>query len=326
MYLISALRETEPHADFVTFAAQKRAKPGTDLRQLPESPIYCRMSGYHTITRSIPPEHPTHKLLESLRLLTNSYVRRSDASFISPLTPIHVNASWDQSTNSVLTHRDAIFATIPAEDRPDDFKNASERYQFEAVRLVGLVYAYALANEVPFSKAAAELGGFTAASTRNPTTNPPPRSTSPTPENMSWHLLIKSALVCTNLSDCWGHLAGVLFWAVIVAGACANPQANKQNTQNPEEDEEGRKWLAAIAVRCSIVMGFEHGGPLLETLKRMVGIERSLGRVEGEGVVVNSGGGGGGLELGEGGVMGPRVPVVQGTFSDFAADFMSGCV
>ncbi|EME50395.1 hypothetical protein DOTSEDRAFT_69051 [Dothistroma septosporum NZE10] len=321
MYLISALRETEPHADFVSYAAQNCTKPGNDSRQLPESPVYCRMPGYHTIKRSISVEHPTHKLLESLRLLTNSYVRRSGASSISPLTPIHVNASWDQSMNSVLAHKDNVYATKPANDRPEDFKNASDKHQFEALRLVGLVYAHALANDIPFSKAATELGSATASSCPEKQHTYPSPIPNTNPTFTSWHTLIKCSLARTNLSDCWGHMAGVLFWTTIVASACASPDPT--STSQSEEDEEARKWLAAVAVRCSIVLSFEHGGPMLETLKRIVGIEKSLAKANAERMgreVVWSVMSGSGVE---GTYFGPEMEGVRrGTFSDFARDFM----
>ncbi|KAF2215067.1 hypothetical protein CERZMDRAFT_8762, partial [Cercospora zeae-maydis SCOH1-5] len=86
------------------------------------------------------------------------------------------------------------------------------------------------------------------------------------------------ALMATNLSDCWGHAAGVLFFITLIAGACANPDSlgfHLHTEPNGEEDET-RKWLAAVTVRCSIVLSFEHGGVVLDTLKRLVGIQQIL--------------------------------------------------
>lgn len=332
MYMISALRETEPHPDFVKFALQKRTKPPNDYRKLPESPVYCRMTGYYTINRAVAQGHPTWSLLEDLRLLTNSFVRGSGSSFVSPLTPIRVNASWEQCQHSVYTLRDKIFAAKPAAEQPEHFSTMSEKYTFEAIRLIGRVYAHALANEIPFSKAAAELGGYDTYTTTPPSYPCSALNGSPKQYGaMSWHIRIKAALIRTDLSDCWGNLAGVLYWLTLIAGACANPDSpnNKPRRELSEEEEEGRKWLAAIAVRCSIVLSFEYGGSILETLKRLVGIEQVLAKAdadkrglsEAEPVVI------GGVPMEdkfESWRIGPaEVPFVQKTFQDFAADFMT---
>lgn len=333
MYMIAALRETEPHADFVKYASQKRTKPPDDYRKLPESPVYCRLTGYYTINRAVAQGSPTWTLLEDVRLITNSFVRGSGSSFVSPLTPIRVNASWEQCQNSVVSLRDKIFATKPAAELSDDFKDMSEKYTFEAIRLIARVYSHALTNEIPFSKAAAELGGY---NTYTPTPPTYPCSISNgSPEHygaMSWHILIKAALVRTDLSDCWGHMAGVLYFVAVIAGACANPDSpnNKPRRELSEEEEEGRKWLAAIAVRCSILLSFEYSGAILGTLKRLVGIEQVLAKADAdrrgaevEPVVI------GGIPVEdcfESGRAGPaQLPFVQRTFQDFAADFMSGC-
>ena len=87
----------------------------------------------------------------------------------------------------------------------------------------------------------------------------------------------QNALMRTDLSFCWDHLAGVLFWVSLVAGAAANP-GPMANEERVGVDEDTRKWLTAVAVRCCIVLSFEYGHAVLETLKRMVSIETVLGQ------------------------------------------------
>lgn len=140
----------------------------------------------------------------------------------------------------------------------------SERYTYEAIRLAALIYAYALLHKIPFSKAAAEV--------RNSKSFYLPDSgITPMP------ILINKALMRTDTSHCWDHLAGVLFWVVLVACAAVNP-GPLANEERDGEDEDARKWLSAIAVRCCIVLSFEHGHAVMETLKRIVAIEAVLGR------------------------------------------------
>ncbi|KXT13771.1 hypothetical protein AC579_6596 [Pseudocercospora musae] len=339
MYMISALRETEPHADFVKYGSQKRTKPANNQNQLPESPVYCRPAGFLTIKRSISQSSPTYNLLESLRQLTHAFVRGTASNFVTPLTPVHVRAVWDQDPNTIVSLRDKIFGFPSCENIADSFDSMSDKYTYESLRTVALVYTLALAEEIPFSKAASQLATMHHTKVSSLPVHPISENAASTQKDgLSWHLLIKSALLRTNMSDCWGHMAGVLFWMSLIAGACANPDSpcNKPRRELSPEEEEGRKWLAAIAVRCSIVLSFEYGGAILEMLKRMVGIEQALAKAEAErgalgewlaredvvyGPTMNAHDGT------EGALFGPAPqPYASSTFADFAQDFLSDLV
>ncbi|EME88252.1 uncharacterized protein MYCFIDRAFT_86047 [Pseudocercospora fijiensis CIRAD86] len=336
MYMISALRETEPHADFIKYGSQKRTKPANNQNQLPESPVYCRPSGFLTIKRSISQSSPTYNLLESLRQLTHAFVRSTASHHVTPLTPVDMRAAWDQDPATIVSLKDNIFAFPSCENIADSFHSMSDKYTYESLRTVALVYAHALAEEIPLSKAASQLAMMNHTKVTSLPVYPISENAASTQKDeMSWHLLIKAALIRTNLSDCWGHMAGVLFWMSLIAGACANPDSpsNKPRRELSPEEEEGRKWLAAIAVRCSIVLSFEYGGAILETLKRMVGIEQALAKAEAErgalgewfsredvvyGPTMNTHGGT------EGGSCGTaQQSYASNTFADFAHDFLS---
>ncbi|CAK4031572.1 Hypothetical predicted protein [Lecanosticta acicola] len=271
MYMISALRETEPHADFVKYAAKMRTRSphSSNLQPIPESPVYFRRSGYHTILQAAAPPSPVYRLLEILRLLFDSFVRTTSIKIASPTSPIRARASSAAKTShDVHMLRDEIFALRPAAERPDDFPGANDQHTYEALRLVAMVYSHALAHEIPFSKSASELSRSFAT-------------------QKSWHTLIQSHIQRTNLSDCWSHMAGVLFWATLVAAACANPDSASvalatRDRDRWDEHEEARKWLTAVAMRCSILLSFEYGGAILETLKRLVGMEQALGEIDRE--------------------------------------------
>ena len=74
MYLIGALRETPPHQDFTDFASKQMTKIPSDPQQpLPESPIYYRPGGYHSINNSFSHGSETYDLLNTLRILTNKF-------------------------------------------------------------------------------------------------------------------------------------------------------------------------------------------------------------------------------------------------------------
>lgn len=316
------MRESEPHRTFVKYAAFKQLRPPTTTSQFPESPIFCRMSGYCKINKTVSPGSPTFELLETLRLLTNSFVRSSAETLLSPVPQARPGKSAMQDAREIRSLYGSIFATKAAEQRPDDFSSMGEKYTFEALRLTAVVYAHALANKVPFSKAAAQLS----ASHCNQQIIP-------------WHQHIQHALSRTDLSSCWGDLAGVLFWASLIASASAVPApyptpspsnafpcpASPIDAAATSDAEDSRKWLAAVAVRCKIILAFEYGASVLGTLKRLVGIEQALAQAErermaemGTAVVVAAPQMPAEKEL----YYGPaEAPFVQRTFQDFAQDF-----
>ena len=276
MYMISALRETVPHRDFVEWASRQHTTSPTESRQTPESPIYCGLAGFYTVKRSLSPSSPSYQLLDTVRLLTNSFVRES-ATFVGSSTFPASGASPDEVSSVVALH-DKITTTRPAYTHRDDFTNSRERYLFESLRLVSRVYACALTFRLPFSKAAAVC----AANAESGVSSTP--------------VQLRNALLQTDLSNCWGPMAGVLFWLALVGGASVNPAYAANNPPKSmqhknssgqetmagrrEEEAEARQWFAAIAVRCSIVLGFDHGEVILETLKRFVGIQQALAQAD----------------------------------------------
>ena len=315
MFLISALRETEPDPIYARYARQHRAVSHNTSRQIPESPLYVRPTGYETIKRAVQETSPTFHLLELLRRIPAAFLQEEN----NPL------GALPGAISSVTSLRDQIFA-LPSSDTLA-FPSTHTRCQYEALRLTALVYSHALASRIPFSSASAQLSRVYNSSTAHCNLSSDHLHNSDI-GSLSWHILIKTALIRTNLSDCWGHMAGVLFFITLIAGACANPDSdcNKSRRELSVEEEEGRKWLAAITVRCSIVLSFEFGEVVLETLKRLVSIERVLG--EGGGSSSRSSlrydDGDAGIKV-HGRSYGPaEVPLAQHTFADYAQDFMAG--
>lgn len=271
MYLIAALRETQPERDFVIWARkQKTQPPSNNYDSIPESPLYCRPSGYHTLHKAIAPSSRIYSLLSDARDLTNAFLAPSSTS--------------QQTMQDIHTR---ILALQPGAELP--FPSLPDRNTYEAIRLTTLLYSQSLCTRTPFSSLHHQQHPQ-----QQQNGAPPP------------HIPIKTALQKTNTSDCWGHLAGILFWIALVAGASANPGLLDE-TDRVGEEEDGRKWLAAVAVRCSIVLSFEFGGAMLGTLERLVRVEGLLaGREE---------------EWGGMGKVGMVVGGGQKGFADFAWEF-----
>ncbi|KAK3053341.1 hypothetical protein LTR09_005510 [Extremus antarcticus] len=223
MFMLAALRETSPQPDFVCYASKITTPGPNDMMRYPESPIFCRTSGYLTIDTALSYESATYRLLDLLRQLTEQFFAENN------LVRVDSGQAHGNSSATIAALSNKIFAMKPALEQ--DFHGMNERYTYESLRLVSLVYAYALLHKLPFSKTTARLED-----------------------------------------------SGVLFFATLIAGATANP-GPLANEERDGEDEEARKWLTAIAVRCCITLSFEYGDAVLGTLKRLVAIEQLLSQV-----------------------------------------------
>ncbi|KAK3071311.1 hypothetical protein LTR53_008848 [Teratosphaeriaceae sp. CCFEE 6253] len=274
MYIIASTRETQPPSMFCDFAESMKGDPPEDLRPLPESPVYCGPSGYWTLYKAFAPDSHMCNVLEHARHMTvvfcagmaRSQTHRQDSD---------VSPREDAETKADLTTVAArIFALPPAEDL--DSEQMSDRYTYEAARLTSTIYAHALLQRISFSRAAQELQAR--ASHRSLESGTLARD-APAVEDCALHIHIRNALMRTDTSECWGHGAGVLLWITLVAGAAANPAAapgGYVERRETGDDEDARKWLAAIAVRCSILLGFEFGPAVMETVKSLVAVQKAL--------------------------------------------------
>jgi hypothetical protein len=309
--MIAALRETTPERLYIEFASKQVTKIPHDAQRLPESPIYYPSQGFQSIMAALDPRSQMYHLLDILRTMTNRfYIENSQHSSSMP-SPFRTAKFWEGSDETVSSLYGKVFAIQPATEQ--DFDSMDDRYMFESVRLTSLIYAHALANKISFSKAAKQVR-----SSSNPTVG-----SQGEPEPMP--IQIQRALLRTDVSYCWDHLAGVLFWVTLVAGAAANP-GPLANEDRVGEDEDARKRLTAIGVRCCIVLSFEYGNSVLETLKRLVAIETLLGQTESMNNVTTSQDMEGDIINSEGGDQrfGPtEPPPLQRGFADFAQEFLS---
>jgi hypothetical protein len=309
-YLIAGLRESTPQREYVQFASKQATKIPSDAHRLPESPLYSRPQGFYTINASLDSNPEMYQLLDTLRALTNRFYIENSHQSTSMASPSRTANLWEQSEETVTSLYGRIFATQPAVDQ--SFNGMSDRYMFEAVRLASLIYAQALANKIPFSKAASQVRSSDSTVGSEEQAEPMP-------------IQIKKALMRTDVSYCWDHLAGVLFWVALIAGAAANP-GPLANEDRIGEDEDARKWLTAVAVRCCIVLSFEYGNSVLETLKRLLAIETVLGQAEiadDTSVVQTAIDAATNGEVGQQHFGPAKPPPLQRGFADFAEEFLS---
>jgi len=232
---------------YLLYAYSRAVSPPSNGTLFPESPVYCG-HGFGTVANILGTGSDSLRLLELLQKMTFMF-QAERQSKAAALSYFH---------RQVLSFKSKLRATEPS--RPDRI--------YEAIRLAARIYADALVGNMEFSQASAF------SSQKNDSR--PQQAGSPAAV-----VEIVRHLMHTDLDRMWGGLSGVLFFIVSVAGAAAKRSQVKELTEaadlaNERQEDEARRWLAAVAVRCSIVLGFEYGGPVLGTLKNMLSIQDKL--------------------------------------------------
>ncbi|USP74205.1 uncharacterized protein yc1106_01479 [Curvularia clavata] len=77
---------------------------------------------------------------------------------------------------------------------------------------------------------------------------------------------VRDALEKSNLSDCWGDLAGILLWIGLVMGAASHH----------EKDKLIRRYYSALTIRACIMLCFEHPQAMHATMLKMTDIVDAL--------------------------------------------------
>lgn len=88
--------------------------------------------------------------------------------------------------------------------------------------------------------------------------------------------LFRNALENSNTGECWGDMSGVLYWCVLVMGGAARRRVT--NAGWSDDDESIRKYLAASALRLTVLLCFEHPEPTTVTLNRVSKVQELLAR------------------------------------------------
>jgi hypothetical protein len=227
---------------YLLYADSKAAPPPSDGTLFPESPIYCGHD-FGTVTRILGRGSDSLRLLELVQKMTCMF----QAEGPSKAAALGYFNRQVQSFKSKLRTSES--------SRPDRI--------YEAIRLAAMMYADALVGNMDISQASSF-------STQRDHTGSPAAVVE-----------IVRHLMHTDLDRMWGALSGVLFVVVMVAGAAAKGAQVKELTEaadlmHERQEDEARRWLAAVAVRCSIVLGFEYGGSVLGTLRNMLCIQDKL--------------------------------------------------
>jgi hypothetical protein len=269
---------------YLLYARARAAPPPSNDTLFPESPIYCGRE-FVTARQILGRGSDSLRLLELLQKMTCVFRAEGEPN-TEALAYFH---------RQVLAYKSKHCAG----------ESSRQDHIYEAIRLTARIYADALTGNMNFSQASAFSTAQTDASR-------PKHGRSP-----AAYVEIVRHLMHTDLDRMWGGLSGVLFFIVMVAGAAARRAQVKDLTEAADlvcerQEEEARRWLAAVAVRCSIILGFEHGGAALATFQNMLFIQDKL---SGRNVF---------RRVREVSVGPERRAASQNGFSDFAWEFREG--
>jgi hypothetical protein len=239
---------------YLLYARARASPPPSNDTLFPESPIYCGRE-FVTARQILGRGSDSLRLLELLQKMTCVF-----------------RAEGEPNTEALAYfHRQVVSyksKTCAGESPRQD-------HIYEAIRLTARIYADALTGNMDFSRASA----FSTTTTQTDASRPRPRLSHV--RSPAAYVEIVRHLMHTDLDRMWGGLSGILFFIVMVAGAAARRVHVQDLTEAADlvcerQEEEARRWLAAVAVRCSIILGFEHGGAALATFQNMLFVQDKL--------------------------------------------------
>ena len=301
----AVLRETKPATVYSDFCSSSSSKSYPNTATIPESPLFCPRNDFETIKRSQRCKPRTLDLLRDIRMMMELFLHETEHSrqnaqslknLYKKITSHYPSAAELQKANT-LTHSDwtyeairiaaiiqatSIIKRVPFSEA---LKHCAQRQDVTQIYTVtprnrsseSLVSPTTLRSDSPVTSFSTDSSYITSpafptnpftfvpslssASSARRTSSDIPLTPAPnTAPNGSFVLLqnLKTAIQNSNVSDCWGDMAGVLLWIGLTAGAASR-----------KSEKVTKKWFSALAMRCSIVLCFEHPEPVHATLLKM---------------------------------------------------------
>ena len=237
------LRGCAPPMHFTVPFIYRYRQPYLVNEFIPESPLYCPQPGFYSIIEEKRCTAQIYNLLWEMRELTCWFM---DVALIGP------RESCEFATSSP----DAICTRIlglPSANFPGHA--ATGDWIYESCRLAACISCFQM-----------RAG----------------------PENNIILLVpivheLHSALKKSDISDCWEGMSGPLFWCALVGASCMRDALQQLETANLpyshqvrfceqelQRHEYCRKWLTLLAVRISVILGFQYPHIICTTLGRYV--------------------------------------------------------
>lgn len=308
----AVLREAKPRSIYSNYCANSASRNYPNTATIPESPVFAPRGEFKTIERSSRCSSRSLELLKDIRMMLDLFLHETKHSrqnspslknLYKKITSNYASAS-ERQKSEILTASDwtleairiasviqatAIIKRIPLSEAlkyaaqtedsssmyalssasnshesllsPTNFRHDSPVTGFSTSPSYATSPAYPQSNPFNFmpsrpsiSSTASDISYF-----------PPPAPPAPSGPTVLLKNL-QTALENSDLSECWSDMAGVLLWIGLVTGAASR-----------KSDKVLKKWFSALAVRCSIMLCFEHPEPVQATLFRMSEVVEGVG-------------------------------------------------
>ncbi|KAI5251901.1 hypothetical protein E4T42_03851 [Aureobasidium subglaciale] len=252
IFELSVFRETKPRQQYLDYARHISNSSVRDrISAIPESPLYYPAGLHHTLGRTRRCDEDTLDLINLTRDLTQAVLALQNASAVDTFPeeicgPAIPRKTYTEQEARALHRKksNAIDQIVALEAHNDAV--------YEATRLCALLYATAIHCSTPFSTAARSF----------------PRQNG----TLNIVLQIRDHLASTDLSNCWDSMVGILFWCTLVTGAACH-DADDQDV----EVLATKKWMVALAIRCSILLTFQHTDAVVRILRTILAVQSTLG-------------------------------------------------
>ncbi len=222
-----------------------RLRPLPASESIPESPLYCPRSEFFTIVRSRRCSEQIYDILCDMRDVTALSVQLAETSFFGPreATPLPASSAASVCRRAIIRPSAALGGTAVSND-----------WVYESCRLAALIHCRLFLHRIP----SADTRAF--------------------PPLFRLGQNLCSALARTDTGDCWGDMAGVLYWCSLVGGAAMRPAPKSpeadtwKDVRSSElaERERCRRWLTFLAVRLNVVLGLQYPEVVTITLRRFI--------------------------------------------------------
>lgn len=313
MFIFAIMREMPPPLIFLDHFATHIHPVPVDQYVL-ESPAYCPRADFYTLANAEVCCDATLDLLRKLRIVTDLFINHHKHVAATNISTTHENLSQDQPMSDPWY--------MPHDDSFTDQNYAKTIYEtydyvfnlppvtdpiYEAIRLVSLIYIYAIKYQVRFSKAArasAVVMAFASCRDVEPDHQSPTSSSSSTQhseENVPFALL--RIFSETDIYGMWSELAGTMHWFLLIATATTSHvnasfdlgfsndneigHSSISTVIPPEEQDSGeeedykqqlwiRKCLVTHVCRVAVRLGFQYPASTVATERRIVEVQQFL--------------------------------------------------
>ncbi|KAF1918044.1 hypothetical protein BDU57DRAFT_528530 [Ampelomyces quisqualis] len=256
--------------------------PKLEMAALPESPLFGSGNDFETFANDPCCSKATRCILVDMRDLSDLFIANRMV-----LASEHSIKQEDggRATRAILEYNDkargirARIFSLPSACSPH--LAVSNDFVYEACRIVAIIYAQAIVEQVPFSKVG-EFYYFPGSFGSGPTAS----SANATSQLATRPLIdqLHEALKNTDLANVWNDMAGVLYWVCTVGAAAARTPApletGPQLRSGPVQDLRAvwiRRCLIMNAMRTTVVLVSQHPKPLILAQMKLYKIQELIG-------------------------------------------------